>query len=168
MYCFQFRVLPHAAFTRHFELRRILDSEESQPSFLHFAAKAHIAAFLAGMIRGPFDPLSPEIEAHIDLVGRLPVARFQRDGHRVSIITMPPPQTCPEAYFVAIAERDSPAAQTNDSGSAIRYLSLELSPDGTPLLCECVPDGGHMHFSDRPKPELEDFVEAVFRHLKQG
>lgn len=168
IYFFQFRVLTEAAFTRHFHLRRILESGESQPSFLHFAAKAHFAAALAGMIRGPFDPLPPEIEAQIHLVATLPVARFQRDGHRVSIITMPPPQECPEAYFVAIAERDIPGEQTNDSTSAIRYLTLELSPDGTPFLCECTPTGGHMHFSDRPRPDLEDFVEAVFQRLKAG
>ncbi|MGH8545773.1 MAG: hypothetical protein ACREX3_19540 [Gammaproteobacteria bacterium] len=74
---------------------------------------------------------------------------------------MPEPKLITEAFFIGIVKTSS---------EVLKYYTLELGlvDDGTApsVFCEWTADGSHLTHGDGPPPTVEEFSEAIFRHLK--
>ncbi|MGH7826109.1 MAG: hypothetical protein ACREQ7_13160 [Candidatus Binatia bacterium] len=77
------------------------------------------------------------------------------------VISMPEPKLITEAFFIGIVKTSS---------EVLKYYTLELGleDDGTAptVFCEWTADGSHLTHGDGPPPTVEEFSEAIFRHLK--
>ncbi len=91
------------------------------------------------------------------------------DSMVVAIITLPAPEVCPEAYFVALVYRPSSSKQK----ALTRFITLEdsLNLGGhshASNLCEWESKGSHSKVDSGCEPTLEAFFEAVCNLLQLG
>lgn len=102
-------------------------------------------------------------DARLDRTG-LAGQVVERDGHRMLVVTLPPPTAPAEAYFAAIVR--APGAD------ACRYFTLEhtVSPidgaEGTVLGGWA--DGSHLNYGSAGPATVADFVDAILRKSGPG
>ncbi|HDQ70572.1 MAG TPA: hypothetical protein ENN19_00570 [Chloroflexi bacterium] len=94
------------------------------------------------------------------------------DGTPVHLITFPPPEGMPEAYFSALVYYPSGGEGNGRHKTATRYLTLEYSWDlkenvTRTVLGEWTANGVHRNLGTGPEPRPERFFEAVCRIFKR-
>ena len=84
------------------------------------------------------------------------------DGHRMLVVTMPPPLHSTEAYFTVLVR---PAG--SDASAALRCFTLELGtrPDIQRTVVGEWVAGGHRNYGPGPEPVPEAFVAALDKLL---
>jgi hypothetical protein len=81
-------------------------------------------------------------------------------------VSMPIPESSPEAHFVAIVHKDDEPHDYMRESPSTRYFTLERTDvSDRPLLCEWRRDGSHGNYGDGPAPDLEAFADAVFERV---
>jgi hypothetical protein len=87
---------------------------------------------------------------------------FDIDGHRMLVVTMPPPLHPPEAYLAALVR---PAG--SDSSTGLRCFTLELGtgPEVQPTVIGEWVAGGHRNYGPGPEPTVDAFVAALDKLL---
>ena len=81
------------------------------------------------------------------------------------VVTMPTPESPPEAHFVAIVHKNDEPKLYGRVSPSTRYFTLEASFSPLPVLCEWRPDGSRLNYGSGPIPETGAFVQAVFERL---
>ena len=170
LYLFQHAALREAAFENHPELIRELAAPSSPLPLLHFWSRASLQCERAG----PFaDDPSGEDDAALTAerwFDAVQIYRYARDGYTAHIVTMPTPESSPEAYFVAIVHQDDEPHEYRRESPSTRYFTLEQAdpPAVRPLLCEWVRDGSRENYGEGPVPTREAFSAAVFERVLAG
>lgn len=166
LYAFQYLALPEATFQNHPDLIRELGGTRSRLPLLHFWAKAHVRCLETGLI----DPRRPETDAdrdrELELFERITVHPYQRDGYTAHVVTMPPPESMPEAYFTALVFKDDEPKEYMQASPSSRYFTLEKSHAQPPVLCECRRDGSRRNYGEGPPLDRDAFAAAVFERIK--
>jgi mono/diheme cytochrome c family protein len=95
---------------------------------------------------------------------QLNVQKREAEGREIFIVTFPPPQAMPEAYFAAMVYAE---------GTPSRYLTLERSFDlltnqVITMLGEWHKDGDHGNLGFGPNPTVDGFLEAVVALITNG
>ena len=83
----------------------------------------------------------------------------QEDGREISVITMPPPRHCPEAFYIALI----PPSQS-EASETFRYMTLEKgrSDAAAPaVLGEWGPSGQHLNHGSRQYVEQSKFLDDL-------
>lgn len=162
LYAFQHVVLREAAFENHPELLRELEGEGSPLPLLHFRSKAFLRLAENGLV----DPCQEtDADAEAELFKPVAVHPHKRGAYTAHVVTMPAPESPPEAHFVAIVHKDDEPKKHGIASRSTRYFTLESSNTPLPVLCEWREDGSHLNYGEGPAPEMAAFVEAVFGHL---
>jgi len=164
LYAFQHVALREAAFENHPELIRELAEGPSTLPLLHFRSKALIRCMEAGLIDAdPGEDDAAALEAENELFSPVAVHPRRQAGYTAHIVAMPAPETCPEAYFVAIVHKDDEAHEYMRDSPATRYFTLEKADGpGRPLVCEWRRDGSRGNYGEGPAANIDAFVQAVF------
>ncbi len=95
--------------------------------------------------------------------------RALEDGTFIAIITLPPPVTVTEAYYVAAVYR--PAVP--DLPPVIRYFTLEFGASFDPsapqrrVLCEWLKTPQHMNYGGQDAPDQAGFLRLIIGKLDQ-
>jgi hypothetical protein len=94
-------------------------------------------------------------------------------GRRVVLVTMPPPERAPEAYFAAIVFTPGPRKLLFfRHPPTAAYLTLELGQtlerEPRTVLCGWSKEGTHFNMGDGPPPESEAFLERVLGMDDEG
>ena len=89
----------------------------------------------------------------------------KRNGYTALVVTMPVPESPPEAHFVAIVRKDDESKEHRRESPSTRYFTLEKSHTPLPVLCECRRDGSRRNYGEGPAPDIGAFVEAVFERV---
>jgi hypothetical protein len=159
LYAFQHVTLPEAAFQNHPELiRELAGGRPLGGPLVRFQGKAHIRCAAAGLIDGTDD--------EADLFEPVAIHPRKRSGFTAYVVTMPVPESSPEAHFVAIVHKDDEAHEYMRESPSTRYFTLEKSDiSDRPMLCEWRRDGSHANHGEGPAPNLEAFAHAVFERV---
>jgi hypothetical protein len=165
---FQFVALPEAAFQNHPELIRDLAGERSWLPLVHFRAKAHLRCIQAGLIDPRKQATDADQKAEAELFEAVAVHPHKRNGYTAYVVTMPTPESPPEAHFVAIVHKDDEPKEHGCESPSTRYFTLEKSATRLPVLCECRRDGSRRNYGEGPTPDMGAFVEAVFERVAAG
>lgn len=110
---------------------------------------------------------SVEIELDDILIHKLRLGSFP-----CTVVEMPAPRYCSEAFFVAIVLTVEVTSQSRSlTPESIRYLTLENGePDEEKvetILGEWLSDGRHQSLGSGPYPELSEFVATVTEVVAQ-
>lgn len=165
---FQFSVLPEAAFENHPELIKELTGSPSVMPLSFFQAKAFMRCLDAGLIEPTafFGPMrEASVKAENELFKAVSIRAHKQNGYTAYVVTMPEPESPPEAHFAAIVYKDDEPKQFGRTSPSTRYFTLEQSITPLPVLCEVVWDGSRKNHGLGPAPELADFVAAIFQRI---
>ena len=165
---FQHVALRDAAFENHPQLIRELADPDPTLPLLHFRSKALMECIRAGYQH--IDPMNEEallgaMESKKDLFKGVAIHPHRQGGHTVYVISMPAPESPPEAHFVAIVHRDGEPKEYMEPSPSTRYFTLEASDLGLPLFCEWRRDGTRRNHGLGLVPVMTVFVEAVFARV---
>jgi hypothetical protein len=88
------------------------------------------------------------------------------NGTVIVLVTMPPPQRSPEAYFAAVVFTPGPRKLLFfRHPPTVKYLTLELGHtmggETRTVLCGWSKDGTHYNMGDGPPPESDAFLARV-------
>lgn len=159
LYMFQHVVLREAAFENHPELIRELTEKPSIMPLSYFQAKAQLRCEEVHIDRKG-DPRSP---TELDLFKSVAILSHKHGPYTAYVVSMPEPESRTEAYFVAILHKDGEPKEYMQESTSTRYFTLEKGIFlGSTVLCEWQRDGIHINYGDGPKPEMKEFVNAVF------
>ena len=164
LYAFQHVVLREAAFENHPELLREFERKESPLPLLYFRSKAYVRLAENGLV-DPCEESEADGDAEAELFKPVAVHPHKRNGYTTHVVTMPTPESPPEAHFVAIVHKDDEPKEHGCAAPSTRYFTLESSNTRLPVLCEWREDGSHLNYGEGPAPEMAAFVEAVFKHV---
>lgn len=132
---------------------------------LHFRSKAHIRCIQAGLIDPRHQETDADMEAESELFKAVAVHPHKRNGYTAHVVSMPTPESPPEAHFVAIVHKDDEPKEYMQESPSTRYFTLEMSHTRLPVLCECRRDGSRRNYGEGPAPDMGAFVAAVFERV---
>jgi len=165
---FQFSVLPEAAFLNHPELIQELTESPSVMPLSLFQSKALMRCLDAGLIApsAVFGPMkAAAVKAENELYKSVSIRPHKQNGYTAYVVTMPRPESPPEAHFAAIVYKDDELKQFGQTSPSTRYFTLEHSITPLPVLCELCCDGSRKNHGLGPAPEIAAFVEAIFKQV---
>lgn len=163
LYFFQFISLPKAVFTNDSKLIAELETGSVFFPLMHIRTKASMECARAS-VRNP-DLAPPDMQTEEELFEAVAIHSYRRSGYAVHVVTMPTPESAPEAFFAAIVYKDGEPKHFMQASPSTRYLTLEMNPAGRPMFCELRPDGSRRNYGERQTSDLPAFVEAVFERI---
>ena len=128
----------------------------------------HIRCVEAGLIQLRHEAIDADVAAELELFKAMAVRSYKRGGYTAHVVTMPAPESPPEAHFVAVVHKDDEPKEYRRASPSTRYFTLEQSTTRLPVLCECRQDGSRRNYGEGPIPEIAAFVEAVFERVVAG
>jgi hypothetical protein len=169
LYAFQHRALRDAAFENHPELIRELAEPSRYCLLSHSRTRARIWCEDAGLVSDDELDDDAALEAEEKLFESVAIHPRKRDGFTAYVVTMPPPEFCPEAHLVAIVHKDAEPHVYPKPSPSTRYFTLEKA-DGSvrPLLCEWGRDGSRKNYGPGPVPEVDAFAAEVLNRAVDG
>ena len=169
LYLFQFVALPEEAFQNHPELIRELENGPvALMTLLHARSMATIRCAQAGGMPSPHMITEEDVQAQNQLFRTLSVQAHKSNGYTAHVVTMPAPQSPPEAYFAAIVFKDDEPKVYRQASPSTRYFTLEMSLGGMTILGESLRGGARRNFGPVPAPDPKTFVQAVFEQMARA
>lgn len=123
----------------------------------------------AGLVKAEGDPFKEGMVFR--RVTDLSMSVFEVGNRLVALVTMPPPERSPEAFFVAAVLETSEVAHSNARGGVrARVFTLEaVSSDKHPgegVVCEWTDDGEHRNWGIGNRVDRDTFLGTVALLLK--
>ncbi|MFO0806919.1 MAG: hypothetical protein U0791_27770 [Gemmataceae bacterium] len=163
VHVFQHVELRNAAFENHPELIRDLGGARSSWPLLHMWSKARVRCEDLGLLPEGSDDIEGALEEDGKLFDAVSIRVLKRGGYTAYVVTMPPPEHCPESHLVAIVHKDDEPHEYMEESPSTRYFTLEKADiSDRPLLCEWRRDGSRENYGEGPAPDSDDFANAVF------
>lgn len=125
LYMLQFNVLPEAAFQNHPELLHELSGKGSIMPLSYFRATAYMRCIETGWISPEGHSEEAYLKSEVEMFKALTTHQYQCNGMTVHVLTMPTPETPPEAHFIAIVHRDGEPKNHGSPAPSTRYFTLE-------------------------------------------
>ena len=166
---FQSVTLPAEVFQNQPELLRELENKSgAMVSLGHARVMAMIRCVQAGGMPSPHTITEEDVQAQNELFRTLSVQAHRANGYTAHVVTMPAPQSPPEAYYAAIVFKDDEPKVYQQPSPSTRYFTLEKSLGDMRFFCEYRPDGSRRNLGELAVLDQNAFVRTVFERIARA